>query len=385
MACRKKQKTIDPEELYKRLGCDNDITHVNRLEWSPYTSSYIFYDYDDEKIVFLGKSHTGFTNIDNVIALSHVSAFGDLKSKTTVVDDSVRKSLEFDAALLCLGTPSGIKEITDVVSLKHQLSGVFETVDNIQVVPHKVVTYREGDFFKCHVDSCEDETYVGSLIIGLNDGYEGGELKVRHGSVTKNHRAIASHHVGVNDTVFFYGNCDHWVEPVKSGVRVVMVCKVFSKEGVTERQMAGLSFDSKVEDIVSSLHPDSINFFQTHHQYAVNEGDEMDPKFLKGVDKAFYNKVKEIDSVTIELQVKSSYAKYSLESGDITEHIDENEDLFEDDYDDLGTTFYSQDVDKWKDIDEDEYSGFAGNEASHVTRHYVALFFKIKTTHITGS
>ncbi len=56
-------------------------------------------------------------------------------------------------------------------------------LDNIQVVPHKVVTYREGDFFKCHVDSCEDTTYVGSLIIGLTDGYEGGELKVRHGNV----------------------------------------------------------------------------------------------------------------------------------------------------------------------------------------------------------
>ena len=366
------EEPLEPEEIYKRLGCDNDITHVNRIEWGPFNGSYIYYDYDDEKIAFLGKTHHGFTDIDNVVALSHASSFGDLKTKTTVMDESVRKSFEFDAARLCIGTPSGIKEVTSVVSLRHQLSSVFETVDNIQVVPHKVVTYREGDFFKCHVDSCEDTTYVGSLIVGLTDGYEGGELKVRHGNVTK------SHHVGVNDTVFFYGNCEHWVEPVTSGVRVVMVCKVLSKEGVTERQMAGSSFNDKVNAISSNLERRYVHYFQTHHQYAISDWKKMAPKFLKGVDKAFYEQLKKDDTLEVGLAPGRSSATFSLESGDCTEELNENEELFEDDCDCHGSLYYLSDKSKWTELEgEADYHGHAGNEASHVTQRYIALFFRI--------
>ena len=118
----KRHEYISLKEIYKRLGCDNDITHVNRIEWPTANASYIYYDYDDEKIAFLGKTRDGFTDIDNVITQSHASSFGDLNTKTTVMDESVRKSFEFDAARLCLGTPNGIKEVTDVVSLRQHSS-----------------------------------------------------------------------------------------------------------------------------------------------------------------------------------------------------------------------------------------------------------------------
>ncbi len=175
--------------------------------------------------------------------------------------------------------------------------------------------------------------------------------------------------------MFFYGNCEHWVEPVTSGApRVVLVCKVFSKEGVTERKMVGSSLSDKILTLVSNLRRRHVHYFQTHHTYATDMEDDMDPKFLKGVDKAFYEQLKS-DSATVDvtLVTGTASATFSIWSGECTEELNENDELFEDDVDCHGCRlYYSSNENKWKELEDD-----AGNEASHVTQRYIALFFRI--------
>ena len=370
------------DEIYKRLKCDNDITHTFKItEWNKDHDNvaWIYYDYDDEKIVFLGKTKDGMeSSLDEFEGIGTVSTYGNLKTLTTEVNEEVRKSIEFSADKLNMGTPNGIKELNPDLIKNQALEGVFTNLDHVRVEPYKVVVYKEGDFFDKHVDACDTPEYVGSIVIGLTDNYTGGDLCVQQGMRT------IKHHVGVNDSVFFYGNCLHWVEPVTAGVRVVLLCKVFSKDGVTERKMAGSTIERKLNNIVEGLCAKSCHYFQLAHQYATNDDDMVEPKFLKGTDKVFYEGLMADTRCKIKIVPRRASATFLVDEDHCTEYLDDE--CHESDEDSDGAPPYDwshgikimdRDESKWEDMDDDDYHGHAGNEASHVTKRYRAFFFKV--------
>ncbi|GAQ79219.1 hypothetical protein KFL_000260355 [Klebsormidium nitens] len=86
---------------------------------------------------------------------------------------------------------------------------------------------RTGDFFKSHVDTPRREDMFGSLVVCLPFEHEGGELHIRHGSVTsvidwssKSGSAI--------QWVALYSDCEHEVKEVTRNYRVTLTYNLYA-------------------------------------------------------------------------------------------------------------------------------------------------------------
>ena len=103
--------------------------------------------------------------------------------------------------------------------IKKWFADVFEYKD-VTFEFGKLLIYTKGGFFNDHEDRILSPNHVGTLVVGTNFFYTGGELVLA--SIGKSYTVDESHHI------FIPIHTPHKILPVEDGLRVVLTWHVFN-------------------------------------------------------------------------------------------------------------------------------------------------------------
>lgn len=178
------------------------------------------------------------------------SAYGDFTEGKTKVDEKVRKSRNLNGCELVLGTEISRSckihpdnSITDVREdiRKHsfkedvvrEISERMLSKRKIELIPHSLIVYEKGEFFKTHVDTPRHDParMVGTVVfflkdvVGINVNYPGHPK-----TVTRNYCPKLNSD-NVLEFLFFFGDCPHSVSPNPfSNPRITLTYDVLLKD-----------------------------------------------------------------------------------------------------------------------------------------------------------
>lgn len=154
-----------------------------------------------------------------LIASCKEATFG--RGNEDVLDPSYRSALVLHADKLALMPHSAIDpyalgivaSIKETLFTEEQLTGrrIVARLDKLNV-------YKQGDFFKGHVDTPASKDMFGTLVANLPSRHVGGELIVCAPKVHGVHVCDWEDSTGIS-WVAFFSDCKHEVLPVKSGYR----------------------------------------------------------------------------------------------------------------------------------------------------------------------
>jgi hypothetical protein len=257
-------------------------------------TEYTFKKIDECMFKLNGEDITNPCNFINIAAESH---FGDLEKCTTVVDKTVRDSLEITSGLEF--TEEGLVEIKRFCSLiSKTLYGkkVYAEID-------KMVIYPPGGFFKQHQDTPKNGS-VGTIICIFPGSYTGGELTVGEKGWFA---ADASNYTLVS----FYGNTVHSVRKVYDGFRASVTLSVhelgdeeydsdydcsedeededYDMECLIEREEVEISIDRVFEKIMVMLEEKNIGII-LFNEYS---NAEICARSFRGNDVLLMQKIRE--------------------------------------------------------------------------------------------
>ena len=152
--------------------------------------------------------------------IRHAAAAPFGKGRDTIVDESVRKTWEIDAADLKIKGAEWTKELG--VFLAETAKGMGIEVA-IRAAPYKLLIYEPGGFFAEHQDSEKLPGMFGTLLVGLPSAHEGGELIVNPGRGKKVKVDFSKKDAADFPAVAFIADRKHEIKPVTAGYRVVLV------------------------------------------------------------------------------------------------------------------------------------------------------------------
>ena len=166
----------------------------------------------------------GQPDVEKLLASASPAVFG--RKKETVLDPSFRTALQI---AIELDVPK--RDPNDYWSrLKSDQSLPMPHVAEcwglygrgVHYIPSRVHIYREGDFFKSHVDTPHSVDHFGSALVFLPTAHEGGVLEVTGPDGVSKCRVepMDSIKKGKLHYATFYADCQHVVEPVTSGIRI---------------------------------------------------------------------------------------------------------------------------------------------------------------------
>lgn len=268
-------------------------------------------------------------NLDKLLSVSYNAPFGDMKKMETVYDERVRKAKEiYSKYIYILDNDNNFKNyMFPIKNLEDILN-----IDHIYIEPYKITIYNEGDFFEEHTDSCPNKNSIGTIVIGLTDDYEGGDLVLIHKKETR-------YHLKKFDWCFFYGNCKHKVEKVTKGIRVCATFRVYTKDNPNlYLSISDYNQEEKINELMNKVKkikyfdededmecPYVSILFELEHMYG-----EISPSELKGSDSILYQTLSKNKDYNItlsecryEVNEDMNYDKlYNMSTEDI---IDDNE------------------------------------------------------------
>jgi predicted 2-oxoglutarate/Fe(II)-dependent dioxygenase YbiX len=102
----------------------------------------------------------------------------------------------------------------------------------VKLRPYKVNIYKEGGFFKGHVDTPR-EGMVGTLVLFGAHEHTGGELVVYHNNTSRTFKAVPNPGKDELSWAAFFSDCVHEVLPVKSGKRVSLTFDILLEESIS--------------------------------------------------------------------------------------------------------------------------------------------------------
>jgi hypothetical protein len=150
------------------------------------------------------------------------------KGEETIHDESVRKCWQLDAARFSISSPEWQSFLGK--ALEHVRADLGIT-GKISAHPYKLLLYGEGGHFKAHRDTEKLDAMFGTLIVALPSAHEGGRLFIRHdGREIEVDFSRPEHRHGFQHAAFF-ADCEHEVEPVRSGYRCCLVYNLRLDEG----------------------------------------------------------------------------------------------------------------------------------------------------------
>ncbi|MCX6972072.1 MAG: 2OG-Fe(II) oxygenase [Verrucomicrobia bacterium] len=156
------------------------------------------------------------SQVKELIPLAEAAPYG--LGEKTVLDESVRKCWQLDAAQLSFKAPEWQEFLGRTVACVREDLGV---EGRISAIPYKLLIYGKGGHFRAHRDTEKLDAMFGTLIISLPSAHEGGRLFVRHDGreveVDFSRETRAFQHAA------FFADCEHEVELVRSGFRCCLV------------------------------------------------------------------------------------------------------------------------------------------------------------------
>ena len=154
-----------------------------------------------------------------IVDIATLAPFG--KGSKTVIDLDVRKAWQVDPEMVTIREQWKAKSLPRLVTEVCKALGVDD--DRLKVEAHfyKLLLYEAGGHFKKHQDTEKEQGMFGSLLIQLPAEYEGGDLVVAH---NRKQIRIACADDSANRCCYsaFYSDCEHTLEPVKAGLRLVL-------------------------------------------------------------------------------------------------------------------------------------------------------------------
>ena len=138
------------------------------------------------------------------------------KGMETVVDMSVRNTLEIEPSQVSLENPSWDDALNKLVQHAAESLGVQHQLVNAHL--YKLLLYGPGGFFKKHRDTEKADGMFASLVVQLPSSFTGRSFRVRHGGAIKTFNLGAG-----NDSeyvchfVSHYADCEHEIKNIESG------------------------------------------------------------------------------------------------------------------------------------------------------------------------
>ena len=252
-------------------------------------------------------------DIRQLIARADSAPYG--KGTKTLVDRSVRDSLEIDAACLTFSDRwnAAIEETARTVASELGLPA-----DRIKAKAYKLLMYPRGGFFLPHRDSEKRKSMVASLIVMLPSKFGGGDLVVQHERQQTRFDFKQARQQEACSCAAFYADCLHEVLKVTSGVRV---CLSYNLSLKTERKKKAKTTKSPKVDPIQPLvtaiqnwtqsQPATPLVFALEHQYTASG---LTPDLLKGKDR----------TTTKQLIAAAELAECHLHFGQVERHLVEH-------------------------------------------------------------
>ncbi|KIW97336.1 uncharacterized protein Z519_02728 [Cladophialophora bantiana CBS 173.52] len=328
-----------------------------------------------------------------IISKSTQSSFG--KGSQTIVDTLFRKSWQLNPSQFAIYNSKWDQIVSDIASKVHGELFIDCDVKNVFAQLYKTLLYEEGAFFKPHKDSEKAPGMFGTLAICLQSPHKGGELIATFNGETKSIKTAPNSGLDISYAAW---NADvlHEVKPVVSVYRLLLTYNLIRLRVDHDRlDISHTPFDYK-EDLVSALtkyedgeqEPNSkfpsFLIYRLEHQYTqaslradlLKEADIGQLQFLKQVtdDLGFgvylASMEKEIkmsdereDESEISRDISLTYV-VDLDGTRIDDQrsrleVDVNEEMI------IGSEAYDE-----EEMDDEEYSGYIGNEGCTATFWY---------------
>ena len=186
------------------------------------------------------------SQVKELTALAEAAPYG--KGTRTVLDETIRKCWQVDASCFSFDSPQWKKFLKQTLAVISEDLGIR---GKISAHPYKLLVYGKGGHFKAHKDSEKLDAMFGTLVIALPSKHEGGRLCIRHDGreievdfSNEIHRHEFQH-------AAFFADCEHAVEPVRSGYRCCVVYNLRLDEG--DAGLLNLSLTAQARSLLPSL------------------------------------------------------------------------------------------------------------------------------------
>lgn len=231
------------------------------------------------------------------------------KRTETIVDTSVRDTLEIDADLVTYSREldAEIKKAVAQTAKHLQLDS-----DCLHVELYKLLIYTKGGFFLPHRDSEKRPGMVATMIVVLPSKFGGGRLQIQHGRVWSSFDAEKARKQASAEYIAFFADCVHEVKPVTSGVRVCLAFNLIVQASEKKtRRLPEANADPKLLRAIGDWkrHRSAEPIvFALEHQYT-EAG--LRPELLKGADLELHRQVAAVCEAT----------DYLLHFGQVSRHL----------------------------------------------------------------
>ncbi|MCA9199398.1 MAG: 2OG-Fe(II) oxygenase [Planctomycetales bacterium] len=231
------------------------------------------------------------------------------KGTKTIVDTSVRDTLEIDAANLTLSPElvEAVESSRNNIAEKLQLDQ-----ERLEFELYKLLIYPKGGFFLPHRDSEKRKGMVATMVVVMPSKFGGGELVIRHGGRQPSFSFPEAKSQTQPQYVAFFADCQHEVKKVTSGVRVCLAFNLILKpEPKSQQSKSASAVDPALEKQVANwfrIRPADSLVFAMDHQYTAAG---LKPSHLKGTDRELYQNVVAI----------ADEQNYQLHFGQVERHL----------------------------------------------------------------
>ncbi|KAG7443820.1 uncharacterized protein BT62DRAFT_829825, partial [Guyanagaster necrorhizus] len=251
---------------------------------------------------FLNLASATEESLQDLCNASDPASFG-LESKDTF-DESYRKAKKLDSTQFACTFDLQAAGILDRVQMD-LVEGCNESTKVLRAELYKLNAYAKGDFFKAHKDTPRSENMIGSLVIVFPTAHKGGSFVLRQDGQEWTFDAVqmlsdSTPEVPVVSHVAFYGDVEHEVHPVTSGVRVTLAYNLYleDKPNLTANAPSDPTTDI-VKTALQTLLADEAFLprggllgFGLRHQYpfAISKNRGMKPK----IDETGRNRLRQL-------------------------------------------------------------------------------------------
>ena len=181
-----------------------------------------------------------------MISLAEVAPYG--KGEQTVLDEKVRKCWQLDAAQFTVKSPQWKKFLDQTVASVREDLGI---KGKVSACPYKLLIYGKGGHFKAHRDTEKLAAMFGTLIVALPSAHQGGRLSIRHDGREIEVDFSREEHLHEFQHAAFFADCEHEVEPVRSGYRCCLIYNLRLDEG--DPGQLNLSLTEQAKALLPSL------------------------------------------------------------------------------------------------------------------------------------
>ncbi|KAI4287667.1 MAG: hypothetical protein L6R35_003073 [Caloplaca aegaea] len=175
---------------------------------------------------------------------SHKAPFG--KGKETLVDESVRKTWQIDAANIRILNQDWQLCLNRILERVAEGLGIAGGPSSIRAELYKMLLYQEGAMFKPHQDTEKVSGMFGTLIICLPSEHTGGAVCLRHRSKSERFDSSGNSAFGASYLTWFVP-----IEPIQTGYRWVLAYNLINRSPGPPQSASAL--DARINQFTQAL------------------------------------------------------------------------------------------------------------------------------------